>query len=458
MKEKRFAIVDLETTGGNPKGGKIIEVAIYIFDGEKIIDQLVSLVNPECAIPPFITSMTHISDGMVRKAPKFYELARDIIEITKDCIFVAHNVSFDYGFICSEFHRLGYHYQRDRLCTVKLSRKIFPGLPSYSLGNLCQSLNIQLENRHRAAGDALATVKLFEMILNAGGTDEDKAVQSQLRLSQAYPFAEKLADIPSVPGIYFFRDKDNNILYIGKSKDLKKRVLTHLGIGNTTPRGQKLQHLVSDVDWEETGSELLALLRESEEIKKHKPRLNRAGRRNNNFAGIFDYVDLKGYRQIFIDYLHKYPETDPVCGFENTPAARRKLEKIISQYRLCPKLCGMDTSPNACFSRQLGRCEGACEGVEPADSYNSRVEEALGNLYSDRNSFLLLEDLDYNGNVAAVFIENGILRAMGIMDESCSIASREDIENVLHPAMPVRDAELIIKSYLKKKKCQVIPL
>lgn len=458
MKEKSFAIVDLETTGGNPKTGRIIEVAIYICDGEKITDELVSLVNPECSIPPFITSMTHISDAMVKDAPRFYELARDIIEITQNCIFVAHNVSFDYGFLCSEFRKLGYNYQRDRLCTVKLSRKAFPGLASYSLGNLCDSLGIKIENRHRAAGDALATVELFKMILASGALNDEVAGQAALHLNMKYPFADKLPLIPSTPGIYFFRDKNDNILYIGKSKDLRKRVMTHLGIGNTTPRGQKLQQQVTDVDWEETGSELLALLRESEEIKKHKPRLNRAGRRNNNFVGIFEYTDLKGYHQLFTDYLHKYPETDPVCGFENLPAARRKLEKLVSQFRLCPRLCGMDNSPGACFSRQLNRCNGACEGAEAPAAYNSRVEEALENLRSNRNSFLLLENLGYNGDVAAVFIENGILQAMGIIDESCSIASREDILNVLHSAMPVRDAELIVKSYLKKKKCRVIPL
>jgi len=160
-----YAVVDIETTGGNNKLGKITEVAIFIYDGEEIIDSFVSLVNPECEIPFFITNLTGISTEMVRNAPKFYEIARRIVEITDNRIFVAHNVSFDYNFIRKEFNDLGYDFRRNILCTVELSRKYLPGHQSYSLGKLCGDLDIKIEGRHRAAGDALATVKVLNLIL-----------------------------------------------------------------------------------------------------------------------------------------------------------------------------------------------------------------------------------------------------------------------------------------------------
>ena len=160
-----YSIIDIETTGGSPKTEKITEIAVFLYDGTRITDEFTSLVNPERSIPSFITEITGISNKMVANAPKFYEIAKDIVELTNDRIFVAHNAPFDYSFICEEFRQLGYVYSRNMLCTVKLSRKMIPGLRSYSLGKICSDLNIRIENRHRAKGDALATVKLFEMLL-----------------------------------------------------------------------------------------------------------------------------------------------------------------------------------------------------------------------------------------------------------------------------------------------------
>jgi DNA polymerase-3 subunit epsilon len=163
-----YSIIDIETTGGMARNEKITEIAIYVFDGENIVDEYSSLINPERPIPYNITALTGISNEMVAESPKFFEIAKDIIEKTENTTFVAHNVAFDYGFIKQEFKSLGYNFHRPKLCTVKLSRKLIPGLPSYSLGNLCKSLNINITDRHRAAGDAKATVELFKMLLDAG--------------------------------------------------------------------------------------------------------------------------------------------------------------------------------------------------------------------------------------------------------------------------------------------------
>lgn len=160
-----YAIIDIETSGGNQKNGKITEVAIYKHDGVQIVEEYTSLINPETKIDWYVKKLTGITDEMVSTAPKFYEVAKNIVEITRDCIFIAHNVDFDYGFIREEFKSLGYDFKRKKLCTVKLSRQLIPGMQSYSLGKLCKELGIDLEDRHRASGDALATVKLFELLL-----------------------------------------------------------------------------------------------------------------------------------------------------------------------------------------------------------------------------------------------------------------------------------------------------
>ncbi len=177
-----YAIIDIETTGQASINGKITEIAIFLYDGFQITDSFSSLINPECYIPGFITRLTGIDNEMVKNAPKFYEIARKIVELTHDKVFVAHNVTFDYRFIQEEFKRLGYDYQRKTMCTVRLGRKFLPGHRSYSLGNLCEELNIQIKGRHRASGDALATVKLFELILAKKAIKESKQPPGQLRL------------------------------------------------------------------------------------------------------------------------------------------------------------------------------------------------------------------------------------------------------------------------------------
>lgn len=177
-----YAIIDIETTGQAAKTGKITEIAIFIHNGFEITESFTSLINPECYIPGFITNLTGIDNEMVKTAPKFFEVARKIVEMTTDKVFVAHNVSFDYKFIQEEFKRLGYNYERKTMCTVRMGRKFLPGHKSYSLGKLCDELNISINGRHRAAGDALATVKLFELIMARKGLQESKVSQNQLRL------------------------------------------------------------------------------------------------------------------------------------------------------------------------------------------------------------------------------------------------------------------------------------
>ncbi|MDX1446282.1 exonuclease domain-containing protein, partial [Lishizhenia sp.] len=222
----KFAITDLETTGGSPKKSKITEIAIYKCDGDKIIDEYTTLVNPEIPIPRFITQLTGINDEMVENAPKFYEIAKDIIEFMEDCVFVAHNVGFDYGVLRGEYKSLGYDFRYPHMCTVRASRILLPGHDSYSLGKLTNDLGIELVGRHRAAGDAMATVELFKILFEKDSNDLNTFITSEINPSILHPNLDlsQLEDIPNKTGVYRFYDETNRLIYIGKSKHILTRI------------------------------------------------------------------------------------------------------------------------------------------------------------------------------------------------------------------------------------------
>ena len=225
-----YAVVDIETTGNGYKGQKITEISALIFDGKKIVDEFTSLVNPEQNIPTFITNLTGITNAMVRNAPKFYEVAKKVEEITKGTIFVAHNVNFDYNIIQAEFKSLGYDFKRKKLCTVRLTRKIIPGLPSYSLGNICSGENIPINGRHRAKGDAEATVELFRRLLER---DDNFTINSFLnprsRQATLPPLLDKIVvdKLPETFGVYYFKNLAKEVIYVGKANNIKQRVISH---------------------------------------------------------------------------------------------------------------------------------------------------------------------------------------------------------------------------------------
>jgi DNA polymerase-3 subunit epsilon len=276
-----FAIVDIETTGGSPVTDKITEIAIIMHDGRKITDEFVTLINPERNIPYHITSLTGITNEMVADAPRFYEVARRIVELTENKTFVAHNSGFDYSFIRSEFRSLGYKYQREQLCTVKLSRKLIPGLRSYSLGTLCSELGIEIIGRHRAAGDAMATARLFDILMDLNNTNGlDLFNIRKILKYDLHPDMnpDLILNLPEEAGLYYFYNDHQELIYIGKSRNIKSRVIAHIN-NNSSKKAIQMRHEIADISYELTGSELIALLKESEEIKIKKPHYNRNKRR-----------------------------------------------------------------------------------------------------------------------------------------------------------------------------------
>ncbi|MEL6943283.1 MAG: exonuclease domain-containing protein, partial [Bacteroidota bacterium] len=219
--DKRYAIIDIETTGGKASRHRITEIAIVLHDGTQILDTWQSLINPECYIPQGITELTGITQEMVQDAPKFYEVAKKVVEMTEKAIFVAHNVRFDYGFIREEFRRLGYAYSRRQLCTVRLSRKAFPGLRSYSLGKLIKHFDIEVDARHRAMADTMATVELFEKILRKEEGEDQVKDLVNLGIKEALLpqniNIDFLHQLPEACGVYYMHDKGGNLVYVGKS-------------------------------------------------------------------------------------------------------------------------------------------------------------------------------------------------------------------------------------------------
>ena len=387
---------------------------------------------------------------MLRNAPKFYEVAKRIVEITEDCIIVAHNAQFDYRILQTEFKRLGYEFIRPSLCTVELAKDLIPGQESYSLGKLVRSLGIPVTDRHRASGDAIATVKLFQMLLDKDTTKS--IIQQSIRLNPKHQLEPRHLDIlhelPSTTGVYYIHKSDGEIIYIGKSNNIKKRVNQHFT--GTNQKSKKIQTLVTAVTYETTGSELVALLKESEEIKRVKPIFNRALRRTIFTHALYSFTDDKGYLNLKIDVADL--RKNPITTFNNRDSGKAFLNKAVDDYKLCQKLAGLYKTKTSCFNYDIKTCEGACIEKEPAESYNKRVEAAI-NKYSFRNKSLVIldkgRDIDER---SAIFIEKGVFKGLGFYNLNYQINNIEVLESIITPMQSNRDTQHIIQNYLRKNK------
>jgi len=452
-----YAITDIETTGGMARTERITEIAIYLFDGTQIVDQLVTLINPERPIPYHITALTGITNDMVGNAPRFHEVAREIVEITQNATFVAHNVAFDYGFIKEEFKNLGYAFKRPKLCTVKLSRQLVPGLPSYSLGKLCQSLSIPLNDRHRAAGDALATVELFKYLMQQNQVLGKLDFETGFSLRGLHPALNKkdIAALPETPGVYYFYDENENLIYIGKSINIQKRVVSHLG-NERSRRSIDLKAAIAHIDYIETGSELVALLLESDEIKKHKPLYNRAQRRSGNTYGLYRYTNQEGYI-CFQVLKNAGQETVPLTSFQSQREGKMKLQQWVDKYQLCQKLCGLYHSAGACFYHGLQECLGACCGNESSEDYNARANELIDLLSYQAQHFFIV-DIGRDANEKSVVkVSNGKYYGFGYAQtEFLNHHYSEGLSDCIKPFPDTRDTRMIIQAYIQKKNPQVI--
>ncbi|WP_423998068.1 exonuclease domain-containing protein [Maribacter sp. IgM3_T14_3] len=445
-----YTIIDIETTGNGIKGNRITEISIFKYDGHEIVDEFTSLVNPECPIPAFITGLTGIDDDMVRNAPLLEELIPQIIEITKDTIFVAHSVNFDYNVIKNEFKLLGHDFSRKKLCTVRLSRKLLPGYNSYSLGKLTAALGIPLTDRHRARGDAHATVLLFHKLLRAENADSVfkqflNSNSQEATLPPGLPKEEYLK-LPTTAGVYYFKDKKGKIIYVGKAKNIKKRVLGHFYDKKT--KEITLCAETTSLDFEETGNELIALLKESAEIKHHYPKYNSAQKRSIQQYGIFTYEDRNGIIHLAFNKIKMTPNPVAICY--SPTEARQYLETLCSTFELCPKYCHLQENVTVCSHYKIKQCIGICSDLEMVAAYNQRVIDALQSIKEVEATLVIKTNgrtMDENGFV--VIRENNYA-GYGFAPTDVAIAQIEDLEMFITPQKNTLETQRIVESYLRK--------
>lgn len=446
-----YAVVDIETTGGKPKDSRITEIAIVITDGKKVIKTYESLVNPERKIDFYVTRLTGIDNKMVESAPKFYEIAKEIVEHTEGMTFVAHNVGFDYSHIKREFAELGYEFKRDTVCTVQLSRKVFPDEASYSLGKLTKSLGIVLNGHHRAMNDAVATTDLLHLLLEEGKEE----LASQRKNNILY---ERLSvnELPNKTGIYYFRNTENEIIYIGKSKNIRQRVKTHLA-NYSTKKGQKIIESISSIDFLLLGSELISLLKESDEIKSHAPIHNRQQRKRLYPWAIYAYQGTDNYLRLTIakttDSLGIH-----IKGYQSKMSAQSALFGLNEKYNLCQSLNGLykTTKNQPCFHYTIDQCKGACIKEESFNDYNCRVQQLIDDQEIPDKSFYILDKGRSKNERSCIKVENGKYIGFGFFDNNFRYNSLEDLDAFIEPHEDTKDARTIIRSFIQHKKVKKI--
>ena len=445
--------VDIETTGGSYTNSRVLEVAAIRYENGEVVREFNSLVNPEAYIPPSITGLTGIAPDDVIGTPTFDGIADELIEVMDGAVFVAHNVRFDYSFLKNEFALAGIRFSPKLLCTVRLSRALYAGHKGHSLGALIGRHGIPVVNRHRALDDARAILYFSQLAYEQHGHERfHEAIAKQLRTQYLPPHLdrEELDAVENVPGVYVFEDDAYQPLYVGKSINLKKRILSHFQ--DSSGRELKISQNVHHVRTIPTGSELAALILESKLVKELMPIHNRQLRRVSSYA-ILVKAEADGYATVNVQSgsIDSDADLTKVYGlYETRTKAKRQLESLTRTFGLCPKLMGIEKTGGACFSYSLGKCKGACIGKEPVGPYNRRFEVVM-----ERNKLTvwpyltaIAVPLDAEGN--GVVIDNWTIRGFY---SSGDIGTREPFE-----ANFDLDEYKIIRRFIRENGSQIMPV
>ncbi|MCP2028899.1 DNA polymerase-3 subunit epsilon [Flavobacterium sp. HSC-32F16] len=446
MKNTEYAIVDIETTGGNASGSRITEIAIIIHDGKNVIDRYETLVNPEKDIPLSIFGLTGINNEMVANAPIFDDISEKVLEMLTDRIFVAHNVNFDYSFVRHQLEQAGFKWTARKLCTVRAARKIKPGLPSYSLGKLCYSLNIPLENQHRAGGDADATAILFSQLLEWDDEGEIakmvKMTSQDQRLPPNLP-PDDFNNLPEKPGVYYFYNQVKKVIYVGKAINLKKRVASHFSGHKINPQRQHFLRDIHGISFEVCATELMALLLECTEIKQLWPTYNRALKRFEAKFGIYEYEARNGYKYLAVGKLSKFQTC--IHEFNSLYNAIDLLRDLSEQFKIDQRFC------------KYSRPE---EGELPQNNdtknlpdvllHNEQVDNAIDFLLTNRPTFAIIDKGRSKDERSCIWIENGHFHGMGYIPSDISIHDPLEVKNYTEPYKSNQYIEHLIFAYAEK--------
>ncbi len=451
-----YAIVDIETTGGFAGRNKITEIAIFIHDGQQVVDHYETLINPGQIIPDYITGLTGISNTMVEKAPTFEEVAPIIYEKLKGHIFIAHNVHFDYSFVKGALEEVGLELGNKKLCTVRLSRGIFPGLRSYGLGNLCEQLGIAIENRHRAGGDAKATAILFDKLLKENPEFVQIALLRTSKETTLPPHLPKqeFHALPEAPGVYYFIDGKNEVIYVGKAVNIKKRITGHFSGRSKDPRNQYIRNEIHHIQYELTGNELLALVLESQEIKRLWPKYNRSQKYVNNQWTIYSYEDRQGYTRFNVSKTVK--GVKGLSLFNNHADAWHFLIEKVREYELCPKLSGIQKASQACYDHADGLCKGACIGEETVLEYNKKVLEFMQSFDQVNESYAIVGAGRYEDENSIILLENGKYQGYGFFDSQYAVTSLTDAKSIIESQPGTIEIDRYLESHLNSTEADVV--
>jgi DNA polymerase-3 subunit epsilon len=448
-----YAIVDIETTGGYAANHRITEVAIFHHDGVQITDSFQTLINPGRNIPFYITGLTGITTEMVMDAPSFEEVAEEIFKRLDGKVFVAHNAHFDYSFLKKEFESAGINWQSKKLCTVRLSRKIIPGLRSYSLGSLSESLGVRIINRHRASGDASATVKIFDQLLRR---DRDGFILKTLKRNSGETILppnlpkEEFDKLPTLPGVYYFHNAQGNVIYVGKAINIKKRIAGHFTGDAREWNRSKIRNEIHHISHALTGNELIALILESQEIRRLWPKYNQAQKFRVEEWGIFDYEDRNGYMRFSVNVITR--GSRPLIRFNSKGNAWNFLWEKVREFDLCPKLSGLQLSKGLCFEYQTGACHGSCMGIETSEIYNGRAERAIQSFRADGDTVAIIGRGRNIEEQSLVLVEKGSYFGFGFFDKQHSISDFDSAKTYVNRSVETPTVQTLINGYVKNPR------
>jgi len=378
-----LSFVDVETTGKSVAYGRIIEIGIIRVENGKIVKKYNSLVDPQDYVDPFVYSLTGITSNELSNAPPFGQIIDEVEELLEGSVFVAHNVRFDYGFVRNEFRRYGKSFSLKHFCTVKLARLLYPRLKTYNLDSIISEFNISCSQRHRALGDALAICEFYKKLQKAHPLDKLEKVVGIALKRPSVPLLisqSSLDSLPETSGVYIFYGEKGAPLYIGKSVNIRDRVLSHFSNDYLSSLEMKLSQQVRSVEAKSTSGNLSALLLESQLIKKMQPLYNRQLRHKQKLVVAKKLTDNEGYHTVVWESLDRIDtsEIGEVIGvFRSQKRCKDKLSEIAKEHNLCLKLLGLEKTNRACFAYHLGQCQGACIKSEKALFYNLRFDDAF---------------------------------------------------------------------------------
>jgi DNA polymerase-3 subunit epsilon len=423
---------------------RVIEVAVFVFDGEKIIDQYATLINPRRPIDPYVTKLTGITEDMVKDAPLFEDIKDRLLELTHENIFVAHNVKFDFGMIRQEFKRLGIDFNRKQLDTVNLARKVLPGFNSYSLGNICDSLGIEILDRHRAKGDAEATVKLLEVILK----NPNVAKYIEIELSHGIDFdllppylsKAEIEKLPEDAGVFYYKDEVGKVLYLDGSKNIRKKVITDFSSPAEGPERKRMFELMRSIDYELTGNELIAKLLAYKELKVQLPEFNKKPKVQLFTHGIFLDMDEGGFSQLKIHPL-EWPNGELLLKFASKAVANKILGKIIKENNL-----------HTWFALRSKMKELGTIDLKSQKSFNQNIEKAARRyLYKHANFFIVGAGIHPDEN-SAIWIDNNVYRGFGYFNPELTEATPVNLKEVIKSDEDDMEVQKIIRGQMRKLK------